>query len=75
MDLRPENLMILDRDYLSRDDLKKLVVGQKVGFRLPGDKLESAVGQCSAMRFKGMKFSKKVFRDGDKGIVAVERIL
>lgn len=74
-DLRSEKMMYLEREYVSRDDLRAMAVGQVVGFKIPANKLESAKGQCNNLRLKNMKFSTQLIQEDGRGLAIVKRIL
>lgn len=51
-------VMKMERDHVSRDDLRSMVVGQSIEFVLPEPgKLESARSACNQMRLFQMQYS------------------
>lgn len=61
------------KDYLSRDDLRAMAVGQTIEFVIPDEKLESASSTCSNMRFERKKYSKKIRMNADGASITVTR--
>jgi hypothetical protein len=51
------------KEYLSREDLRAMAVGQSIEFVMPSSKLESASSACNNMRYEGKKFTKSIHID------------
>lgn len=56
-------VMRVEKDYVSREDLGAMAVGQVVEFVVPSDKFESAKSACNQMKLKGKKFSASIAKD------------
>lgn len=50
----------LRREYLSRNDLRAMSVGQAIEFVLPDSKLESGKQTCYQMRFEKKEFVPRI---------------
>ena len=69
-----DNILKVYREYISRDDLRAMAVGQKIVFVIPNDKLESARGTCNALRYYRMKFSCQLRENGGESMAIVKRL-
>lgn len=66
--------MKVTREFLSRNDLQAMAVGQTIEFCIPADKLESASSTCNNMKYLGKRFSKSVKIAGNESSITVTRI-
>lgn len=69
----PNNILKVYKEYVSRDDLRAMAVGQELIFVVPNDKLESARSTCNAMRFQRMKFGCKLRVHNNESMAIVKR--
>lgn len=74
VDSVPNNIIKVYKEYVSRDDLRAMAVGQELIFVVPNDKLESARGTCNALRYYRMKFSCKLRVCDNESMAIVKRL-
>lgn len=70
----PNNILKVYKEYVSRDDLRAMAVGQELIFVIPDGKLESARATCNAMRFQRMKFACQLRVRDNESMAIVKRL-
>lgn len=56
-------VMKVQKERVSREDLRGMAIGQSVEFIVPFNKIESARSACNQLKLQGMKFSYKTAKD------------
>lgn len=63
----------IEKDHVSRDDLRSMAVGQSIEFVVPDGKLESARSTCNNMKYERKRFSARI-NLGEVSSITVTRI-
>lgn len=74
VDSVPNNIIKVYKEYVSRDDLRAMAVGQELTFVIPDNKLESARATCNAMRFQRMKFACQLRVRDNESMAIIKRL-